>query len=195
MKQNYDKSFELVIGHEGGYTTHREDRGNWDSGTIGLGELKGTKYGISAMAYPKTDIKNLTLEQAKAIYKRDYWDKASCDELPSGLDFMVFDCVVNHGISRGVSMMQEAVKASGDGRVGPQTLKRVSMADPREALIEMAAIRGIFYSKLKKVNVFGRGWYRRQVKVLAEALDFLKEPALDQSNVKPKPLFGLFRRV
>ena len=49
------------------------------------------------MAYPDLDIKNLTLEDAKAIYKRDYWDRMQADELPSGLDLVVFDTAINSG--------------------------------------------------------------------------------------------------
>ena len=49
------------------------------------------------MAYPKEDIKNLTLERAKQLYKRDYWDKCRCDELPNAIRFHVFDVAVNSG--------------------------------------------------------------------------------------------------
>jgi lysozyme family protein len=196
MRENYDRSFELVVGHEGGFTDDRRDRGNWTSGKIGVGELKGTKYGVSAMAYPDLDIRNLTLDQAKAIYKRDYWDKVKADDLPAGLDFLTFDCAVNHGISNGTSFLQQAIRASADGRVGPQTLTKASQADPRDALIEMAAIRGLFYSQIGTVKTYGRGWYRRQARTLAEALDFINrasEAPLDQSN--GSFLGGLFRRV
>ena len=79
----FEKAFERVIGHEAGYTTGRGDPG---------GE---TKYGISKRQYPHLDIKNLTLEQAKQIYKRDYWDKIP-KELPPYIKFQVFDFAVNH---------------------------------------------------------------------------------------------------
>lgn len=202
MRENFDKAFELVIGHEGGFTDDRKDRGNWTSGRIGQGELKGTKYGISSMAYPDLDIKNLTLDQSKAIYKRDYWDKVKADELPAGLDFLTFDCAVNHGITKGASMLQQAIRASADGRVGPQTLTRARAADPRDALIEMAAIRGLFYSQIGTVKTYGKGWYRRQARTLAEALGFLsiktvpavESHTLDQSKARGF-LGGLFRRV
>src|SRR5690554_3598272 len=61
----FDLVFERLIGHEGKFTDVRGDRGNWTSGRVGAGELKGTKYGISAMSYPHLDIKAITLEQAK----------------------------------------------------------------------------------------------------------------------------------
>ena len=57
---NFDKAFELLIGHEGGYTTNPKDAGNWTGGKQGVGVNKGTKYGIAANSYPSLDIKNLT---------------------------------------------------------------------------------------------------------------------------------------
>src|SRR5207302_958519 len=57
----FDKAIGTVLEHEGGYSFDPNDPG---------GE---TKYGISRKAYPGLDVKALTLDQAKAIYKRDYW--------------------------------------------------------------------------------------------------------------------------
>ena len=79
---SFDNAFDRVIGHEGGYVNNSKDPG---------GE---TKYGISKRAYPTLDIKSLTLADAKAIYKRDYWDRAQCDALPPGVAFDVFDAAV-----------------------------------------------------------------------------------------------------
>ena len=58
---NFDRAFRFLIGEEGGYVNDPADPG---------GE---TKFGISKRAYPQLDIKSLTLDQAKAIYRRDYW--------------------------------------------------------------------------------------------------------------------------
>ena len=68
---NFDNAFDRVIGHEGGFTDDPLYRGNWTSGTCNVGKCNGTKYGLSAMTYPILDIRNLTLNQAKDIYKRD----------------------------------------------------------------------------------------------------------------------------
>ena len=68
---NFDQAFTALIGNEGNYTLNHKDRGNWTGGMSGAGQLRGTKYGISAASYPAVDIKNLTLEAAKAI-SREY---------------------------------------------------------------------------------------------------------------------------
>ena len=59
----FDEAFRRLIGHEGGYSTDRRDPGNWTGGKVGVGVLKGTKYGIAANTYPNLDIKNLVVFQ------------------------------------------------------------------------------------------------------------------------------------
>lgn len=85
----FDRAFEFVIGHEGGYVNDPQDPG---------GE---TKFGISKRAYPDLDIKALTLEQAKSIYFRDYWVAAGCGAVADeSMAILMFDCAVNQGVSR-----------------------------------------------------------------------------------------------
>jgi lysozyme family protein len=72
MADTLQEALAQIFGHEGGFTQARTDRGNWTSGKIGVGYLKGTKFGVSAMSYPKLDIRNLTLDEAAAIYRRDF---------------------------------------------------------------------------------------------------------------------------
>lgn len=86
MKESWEKSVKFVLDIEGGYVNDEKDPG---------GE---TKYGISKRAYPEVDIKSLTEEEAKAIYRRDYWDACNCDHLSIGIDTLVFDTAVNMGI-------------------------------------------------------------------------------------------------
>lgn len=99
MKENFDRFFNLtVMDFEGGskQTNDPDDPG-------GL-----TKYGISQKAYPNEDITNLTIDRAKALYKRDYWDKVNGDELPYPWDMIMADTSVNCGVSRAVSFKEDA---------------------------------------------------------------------------------------
>lgn len=86
---SFERAFDLVIGHEGGYVNDPKDPG---------GE---TKFGISKSAYPNLDIKALTIEQARNIYLRDYWLGAGCDHVADpAMAMLMFDCAVNQGVSR-----------------------------------------------------------------------------------------------
>src|SRR5690242_14307791 len=110
----FDQAFKAVVGHEGGYSANPADPGNWTGGRCGTGACRGTNWGISAAAYPQLDIKALTLAEAQAIYRRDYWDKAGCGKLPAALALLVFDAAVNSGVRRAVRWLQAALKVPQD---------------------------------------------------------------------------------
>lgn len=158
---NFDEAFKITVGHEGGLTLHKNDRGNWTSGIVGRGELKGTKYGISAMSYPKEDIKNLSIERAKQLYKRDYWDKAKCDQLPDGLRFHVFDAAVNSGIKRSIETLQKALNVGVDGLIGNQTISAANLKDVNSTFNQFYAARISFYTSIGTFKDFGKGWMNR----------------------------------
>uniref|UniRef100_UPI00300B3D77 glycosyl hydrolase 108 family protein n=1 Tax=Acinetobacter higginsii TaxID=70347 RepID=UPI00300B3D77 len=103
---NFDKAFDRLIGHEAGYSSDKRDPGNWTGGKVGIGVLKGTKFGIAANTYPNLDIKNLTIEQAKQIYKKDWWDKLGADSLHSSIVFQLLDFAVNAGKARAIKELQ-----------------------------------------------------------------------------------------
>ncbi|HLI22609.1 MAG TPA: glycosyl hydrolase 108 family protein [Stellaceae bacterium] len=116
-----------VLAHEGGYQAMADDPGNWTGGKIGAGELKGTKYGISAAQYPALDIAALTADEAAAIYRRDWWDRFGLVRLPPPIAAKLFDAAVNIGIAEAVSALQRALRASGqrvdeDGKLGDATI-------------------------------------------------------------------------
>ena len=86
---SFDKAWEFTKRWEGGYVNDAADPG---------GE---TNFGISKRAYPKLNIKNLTEEDAKRIYKRDYWDFFNLDVVTNGrFATVVFDTAVNCGVAR-----------------------------------------------------------------------------------------------
>ena len=202
MRSSFDQAFEFVVGHEGGYTADRRDRGNWTSGKIGVGQLKGTKFGVSAMSYPDLDIKNLTVEDAKAIYLKDYWEKVRSDDLPVGVDYLVFDIAVNHGVRDAIQWLQLAAGTNPDGVFGPQTLAAVQRRDPLRLIEEIGVTRQMDYIALKSWPTYGKGWTRRGYGVVVRAT-IMHQATLDQSKVeapveelesRPGLLGGLFRR-
>lgn len=160
-KPDFDLAFERLIGHEGNFTDDPKDRGNWTSGRVGVGELKGTKFGISAMTYPHLDIRGLTLDDARHIYLRDFWIRAGADQYDGAIGYQVFDAAVNHGIGNAVRMLQRAVKVADDGDVGPLTLKAVQGMSVTDVLMRFNAQRIRFYTKLSTWLDYGRGWMNR----------------------------------
>lgn len=146
---NFDIAFDRLIGHEGGYVNDPGDPG---------GE---TNWGISKRQYPNVDIKNLTRDQAKEIYRRDYWQRGRCDEYDPAIGYQLFDAGVNSGIEQGVRFLQRAVGAADDGNVGPITVALIKQMSVTDVLVRFNAERLEFLSKLTTWERFGRGWARR----------------------------------
>lgn len=157
----FEVAFERLIGHEGKFTAGRSDRGNWTSGKVGVGELKGTKYGISAMSYPHLDIKAITLDQARDIYRRDFWERSGADEYDGAIGYQVFDAAVNHGIENSVRFLQRATGTADDGFIGPVTQAAIKVMTVTDVLMRFNAARLRFYTKLSTWPDYGRGWANR----------------------------------
>lgn len=173
---NFDRMFDIVMGHEGDFTADPADRGNWTAGAIGQGTCRGTKYGISAAAYPDLDITNITLDAAKALYQRDYWQRIAGDRLPGALALLVFDAAVNNGTGRAIRWLQQVAQVSQDGVIGPRTLGAIDHAAARPGGItdlcaEFLAQRLLFMTSLPTWQTFGLGWARRLCRLPYEALD------------------------
>lgn len=164
----FDQAFERVIAHEGGYSNHPGDPGNWTGGKVGAGKLLGTRYGIAANSYPDEDIPNLTLERAKEIYRRDYWERVRADQLPAAVRFDVFDLCVNSGVSRAARLLQRACGAREDGVIGPATLAAAAAMPPHQLAARLAGHRLAFMADLPAWETFSRGWARRVAQNLME---------------------------
>lgn len=168
----FDSAFRAVIGVEGGFTANPLDPGNWTGGRCRTGQCNGTKYGISAAAYPALDIASLTLSDAQQIYRRDYWDKTAGDDLPPALAFLVFDASVNSGPDRAARWLQTSLKVAVDGVIGPLTIAAAHQSSGKGAalLAEFQAQRLLFLSGLPTWRTFGLGWTRRVCTIQFEAL-------------------------
>lgn len=156
---DFDQAFDRLIDHEGGYSNDPRDPGNWTGGKVNVGELKGTKFGIASHSYPYLDIKNLTLQDAKAIYKRDFWDILN-DAHPA-IKFQLFDAAVNHGHGNAIRFLQRAVNVADDGDWGKISQAALNNMDHNDVLLRFVAYRLKFWAMLNTFDVHGRGWTRR----------------------------------
>ncbi len=168
---NFEQAFNRLIGHEGGYSSDRNDPGNWTGGKVGVGKLLGTKYGLAANTYPKLDIKNITIVEAKEIYKRDWWDKLGADQLHPAVVYQLWDFAVNAGKSRAIKELQQVAGVPDDGVIGPKTIAAVKAMDVNDVLLKLAAERLKFYTSLGTWTTYGKGWANR----VAENLIFAAE--------------------
>lgn len=158
----FDRALAFVLHHEGGEKITDDPRD--------LGGL--TKWGISKRAYPDLDIRALTRDDAAAIYRRDYWQAARCDDLPPAVAMMVFDTAVNQGVGTAAKFLQLAAGVTADGAIGPKTIAAVRQADVTTLLTEFAARRMSHYGRRSHFDVYGLGWARRLMACAALCLTF-----------------------
>ena len=106
-----------------------------------------------------------TVEDVAPIYKKNYWDRMKCDDLPSGLDLCVFDFGVNAGPGRAAKYLQTLVLTKADGGIGPNTLAKVQeyvdKFNVKHAIDHYQNNRQKYYEELSTFKTFGRGWTRR----------------------------------
>lgn len=156
----FNLAFERLIGHEGVFTDNPADPGNWTGGRANMGELKGTKYGIAANTYGHLEIKQLTLEQAKELYLRDFWNRIGANT-HSAIKFQFFDAAVNHGAGNAIRILQRAARVADDGQWGPMSQAALNGMDLNDQLMRFIGMRLKFWASLKKFDDFGRGWTNR----------------------------------
>lgn len=149
----FNGAFDLLMDIEGGYVCDKDDTG---------GE---TKYGISKASYPNEDICNITVERAKELYKRDYWDRCQCDFLPDCLSVAVFDFAVNSGCKTAIKKLQKALGVTVDGVIGNQTIGSANRLNPRKVLEEYIQLRRKYVDDVikrnKKKEKYRDGWNNR----------------------------------
>jgi lysozyme family protein len=170
MTTAFDTAFLRTVGHEGVLSLDPKDRGNWTSGKVGVGELRGTKYGIAAHVHPKLDIANITLEQAKAIYYAEYWNEIKGDAFPQYVAVELFDAAVNHGVFGATLLLQQAVGASQDGDIGDETIGKAKSVAGNiwEFKARFNSVRLEFMTRAPGWASQGKGWARRVANNLKE---------------------------
>lgn len=154
---NFDQAFDRLLGNEGGYVNRADDPG---------GE---TRWGISKRSYPALDIKNLTREEARAIYYQDFWVRGHMNEFDAAIAFQLFDIAVNSGIETAVRLLQRAAGVADDGHIGPVTVEAVKRFSVPDMLMLVIAERLDFWRKLSTWPTFGKGWVGRAAQDLRYA--------------------------
>lgn len=160
MKNNYNDSLTRLLKDEGGYSNDPSDSGG------------ATNYGITIGDYQKyinpkgtaTDVKNMTVDQAKNIYKTKYWNALNCDNLESGVDYTVFDYGVNSGLARPKADLIKFANKKGADLIN-------AINDERQAFLNQLAV------SRPKDQKFLKGWTARVARVRAASLQMNKSPS------------------
>ncbi|MBA1157744.1 glycoside hydrolase family 108 protein [Microvirga mediterraneensis] len=180
--ETFGRALSLVLKHEGGYVDHPKDPGGATNRGITLTTLSAWR----GRRVSKAEVKALTVEEAGAIYRANYWNVVKGDDLPAGLDYAVFDFAVLSGPARAAKHLQALVGTKADGVIGPQTLAAVRAGQPADLVRKLTKSRFEFLSSLPTWPVFGKGWRSRIVGVEQQARAMITAPAAP-APVPPPP--------
>ena len=165
MKETWDKAFKLMLVSEGGYIHHTSDPG----GRTNLGVTQATWENWVGRESDEAEMRGLTPEKVEPLYKKKYWDAVRSDELPVGLDYLLFDFAVNAGAGRAIKTLQTAIGVTPDGGFGPMTMAAVQAVDPVELIERFSQAKEDFYRSLTTFSTFGKGWLNRVADVKQHA--------------------------
>lgn len=173
MKENWDLAYTKVIESEGGYKL------------IDIkGDLGGQTYaGIARNPNPNWE-GWAVIDQGQMppnsmvqdFYKKNFWDRVKGDDLPTGLDYLVYDFAVNAGTGTSAKLLQRAVGVVDDGAIGNGTLAAVKAHNPEDLIEEFSKQKEAFYQKIvekrPEQSKFIKGWLNRvaHVKEVAETM-------------------------
>jgi lysozyme family protein len=156
-----------VLRHEGGYVNHPRDPG----GATNKGVTQRTYNAFRRrIGEPRRSVREITPQEVDQIYREQYWDVVKADQLPDGVDYVVYDQAVNSGPARSAKWLQRAVGVTPDGVIGHITLDAVSKHEPVTLINRMCDDRMAFLRRLRHWGTFGRGWTRRVADVRRHAL-------------------------
>jgi len=137
---------------------------------------KTLKTAYKAGIVPHDDICKLTPEEAKLIYKKNYWDRYGWEQLEWPVCLCCLDCCINHG--QFAFILQRAAIDCGqnvviDGKFGPKTFAALKACDPQQLARAIYEQRKKYYHKIVAKNPsqerYLKGWLRRADEMAKEA--------------------------
>ena len=171
-KVDLEKELDIILESEGGFQNRKNDSGNYRPD----GVLIGTNRGITVRALaayrnvdPNTiteeDIRNVTDEQAREIFRQNYYFKPKLNELPENIRAAVFDQYILSG-PNAIKILQDIAgmpEEEQDGKVGPKTIEAIKnskiTADQYADRRELYFKRVVKKSPEKKESL--EGWLNR----------------------------------
>ena len=172
MKTTFDDIIEEVLEAEGGFVNDPDDKGG------------ATNFGVTQQSYSNflgspasvDDVRNMTRDEAKECYKKDFWIPAKVDRMPDNLKHLYFDMVVNMGRRNAGKILQQAVNTKKnsavldvDGIIGSGSLSQIPDLTLNDVLVERSmffannCFDGSRFAKRTRQNKFLRGWIFHRV--------------------------------
>jgi len=166
VKDNFEKCFQLVLEHEGGFVNNPKDPG----GPTNLGVTQRNWEVYLNRSVTETEMRALTPDNVKSFYKELYWDRIKGDQLPAGIDYAAFDLAVNSGVYKAARYLQQIAGVADDGIIGPKSMEAILACDPEQTVDALCDMRLDFLKRLPTFGTFGKGWSHRVAEVKLKAI-------------------------
>lgn len=157
MDANWIKISDLGFRYEGGYINDPDDPGGATNFGITIGTLSAYRGRRCSVA----DVRNLQKPEAREIYRKNYWNVIQGDDLPAGVDEVIYDYAINSGPSAPVKCVQRILGLRVDGHMGAVTIDAIRKEDPEELIRKICQARLKFMRSLRIFKKFGKGWTAR----------------------------------
>ena len=168
---NIKDSMPYLLENEGGWTI---DDGGWTMWGVVVSDVAAYRH-VPPKDITEKDMKNLSVQEATAIYKQQYWDRMSLDQvIDQNIATCIFDTGVNRGLSVGVKYAQKVCHNDDlviDGHMGPKSLEAINRVSRKifcpiyESLV-WAGFQAIYHSNPTKYGIYLRGWDLRAKRLL-----------------------------
>ena len=127
MRGSFEPSFELVLKLEAA-----------DKGTAKRFGIDRETYAMATGQFPEeADLSKLNVEAAQTLHRVHFWGGVCGDQLPAGLDLMLYDAAVCHGIPRSVVWLQAILRDRQDAVISSRTLSGVNAYVSRYTLVTL----------------------------------------------------------
>lgn len=172
MSSVLDEALAFTLGNEGGYVNHPADPGG--ATNFGIIQKNLTRWNAEhpELGFP-AGVRDLTLEQAKAIYRAEYWRWDTIAD--PAIAIKLFDIGVNCGAGTSVRLLQKAINLlvnppiDTDGRLGPATLGAANAQPPEALMGALCQVQSNHYKSLVASDpsqaVFLKGWLNRAARI------------------------------
>jgi lysozyme family protein len=199
MQENKQAVFAFTYKEEGGYGNDPHDPGG--ATNLGIIQVEYDKYRAAKGLTPRS-VRYIERAEADEIYTKSYWNKVDGDELPPGIDLVIYDYGVNSGPGRAVEYAQRVLGkgVAVDGILGPITLAALKAVEPKKFITDFDNDRLAFLQRLKTYIYFGKGWSTRVKRCTNTALAMVGEapkhtPTTETNKMLPEIILGIVRHV
>ncbi|MGB3625395.1 MAG: glycosyl hydrolase 108 family protein [Henriciella sp.] len=190
LKVDFSLALAATLAHEGGWSKHPMDPG----GATMRGVTKRAWEAYVGHSVTDEQLRHLTVEQITPFYREGYWDPVRGEDLPGGVDALVFDICVNSGPRRAVIILQQSILDISrigilkDGKIGPKTIAAAHAVNVYDLIDQIAYRRLTFYSQLRGWAAFKGGWRRRTIQTATFATAIATGQGRAMVNSRDLPL-------